>query len=296
MASSREGHYREIRKRPWGRYYTAEIRDQCKRTMDTFDTTEEAKPKTNFPAPSSKAVLSSKKSKPSKSEEKIVIVKAPLNQIELPKPTHNGVKLARKDLQKGVVSNGRSRRAHASINDMQPLSHGSNKSNSCGSSIKCRCTQIPSKSQHASIKRSLGSDLRKCSAADATTLDCKGKITLTSSLMSKSDNIQRSVGAVSALVHESVCLSSQLTTPTTYALLTPIVNLQMSPKKALRAAMLKSRFADTILKAQQNLLLVHGAKSDPVKMQQEKEKFEEGCMKKWQRSKLRSERLKPHQN
>lgn len=38
---------------------------------------------------------------------------------------------------------------------------------------------------------------------------------------------------------------------------TPLLDVQMSPKKALRAAMLKSRFADTILKAQQRTLLDH---------------------------------------
>ncbi|KAF5181128.1 Transcription factor gte11 [Thalictrum thalictroides] len=48
----------------------------------------------------------------------------------------------------------------------------------------------------------------------------------------------------------------------------------LSPSKALRAAILRSRFADTIVKAQQKTLLNNGGKSDPVKLKQEKERLE----------------------
>ncbi|XP_006657742.1 transcription factor GTE9-like [Oryza brachyantha] len=48
----------------------------------------------------------------------------------------------------------------------------------------------------------------------------------------------------------------------------------LSPSKALRAAMLKKRFAGTIVKAQQKALLDHGKKIDPAKLQFEKERLE----------------------
>ncbi|CAJ2658730.1 unnamed protein product [Trifolium pratense] len=86
-------------------------------------------------------------------------------------------------------------------------------------------------------------------------------------------------GAVSSLDSEHACPSSQHATLATDASSgevwsTPVLPAQLSPKKALRAAMLKSRFADTILKAQQKTLLEHGDKRDPLKMQLEKERLE----------------------
>nr|CAB3458048.1 unnamed protein product [Digitaria exilis] len=51
-------------------------------------------------------------------------------------------------------------------------------------------------------------------------------------------------------------------------------NEPLSPSKALRIAMLKSRFAGTIVKAQQNALLDHGKEVDLAKLQLEKERLE----------------------
>ncbi|KAL6870862.1 hypothetical protein ACP4OV_014710 [Aristida adscensionis] len=48
----------------------------------------------------------------------------------------------------------------------------------------------------------------------------------------------------------------------------------LSPSRALRAAMLRSRFAGTIVKAQQKALLDHGKNIDPLKLQLEKERLE----------------------
>lgn len=82
--------------------------------------------------------------------------------------------------------------------------------------------------------------------------------------------------AVSALDEENNCSSPQPSIGTTAASAdgwTPI-DLQLSPKKALRAAMLKKRFADTILKAKQKTLLDHVDKVDPINLRQEQEKLE----------------------
>ncbi|KAL2579776.1 hypothetical protein AAZX31_15G085800 [Glycine max] len=111
--------------------------------------------------------------------------------------------------------------------------------------------------------------------ADSLRQNCPTKCT--SPIEKKSD--PDSDGAVSSLDSEHVCPSSQHVTPTTDASSgevwsTPVLPVQLSPKKALRAAMLKSRFADTILKAQQKTLLDHGDKGNPQKMQQEKERLE----------------------
>ncbi|KAK4361269.1 hypothetical protein RND71_020221 [Anisodus tanguticus] len=54
----------------------------------------------------------------------------------------------------------------------------------------------------------------------------------------------------------------------------PLMKIDLSPTKALRAAMLKSRFADTIIKAKQKALPVDGDKVDSHRMQQERAQLE----------------------
>ncbi|KAL7211534.1 hypothetical protein ACSBR2_014405 [Camellia fascicularis] len=121
-----------------------------------------------------------------------------------------------------------------------------------------------------SSERSLGQD-----HFNASRKDCEAK-SLSASQMSKSD--PDSDGALSALDEEQFCSSPQLSTVATTATseegLSPLIDIQLSPKKALRAAMLKTRFADTILKAKRKTLLDHVDKADVVKMQQEKERLE----------------------
>ncbi|XP_059666477.1 transcription factor GTE12-like [Cornus florida] len=140
----------------------------------------------------------------------------------------------------------------------------------CGS-VRCQCGRqndfVCSSSSDLSSEKSLEQDDH-----DACRTDCK--VQMASSQMSKSD----SDGAASALDEENFCSSPQLLTLATTAAsgeaCTPLIDVQLSPKKALRHAMLKSRFSDTILRAEQKILLNDGGKADVLKMQQDKEKME----------------------
>lgn len=180
-------------------------------------------------------------------------------KVECTKTAQNcRTKSSGKDLDKGTDRNN----AHAcgSGNTKLPLSLQNDSNNGSSSDL--------------STERSFVKDYRACSS-DASEPNCQVKNTI--SRISKSD--PDSDGAVSAVDDENICTSSHPMTPTTAAVpgegwITPIFDVQLSPKKALRAAMLKSRFADTILKAQQKTLLDHGNKADRVKMQQKKERLE----------------------
>ncbi|XP_059596050.1 transcription factor GTE9 isoform X7 [Vitis vinifera] len=175
-------------------------------------------------------------------------------KVECTKTAENcRTKSSGKDLDKGTDRNN----AHAcgSGNTKLPLSLQNDSNNGSSSDL--------------STERSFVKDYRACSS------DASEPVKNTISRISKSDPDSD----VSAVDDENICTSSHPMTPTTAAApgegwITPIFDVQLSPKKALRAAMLKSRFADTILKAQQKTLLDHGNKADRVKMQQKKERLE----------------------
>ncbi|KAJ4970925.1 hypothetical protein NE237_004024 [Protea cynaroides] len=124
--------------------------------------------------------------------------------------------------------------------------------------------------------------------------------------MSKPDPGSEGEGAVSSVDEEDVQpMISQLTTATATVTTVaasgegskedPLYDVQTSPSKALHAALLKSRFADTILKAQQWTLLNHGKKADPTKMQQQEKERLESKQREEKASRLRAEAEKKMQ-
>ncbi|GFS34526.1 hypothetical protein Acr_00g0034450 [Actinidia rufa] len=98
---------------------------------------------------------------------------------------------------------------------------------------------------------------------DTSRKDYDGK-SRSSSQMSKLD--LDSDGSARALAQERIC---SLNEPSSGEDCTPLVDVQLSPKMALRATKLRSRYAKIILKA--NTFLAHGDKADLVLLQKEKE-------------------------
>ncbi|KAK7331437.1 hypothetical protein VNO77_25662 [Canavalia gladiata] len=197
-------------------------------------------------------------------------------KVEVPKLSQIPSKLIEKDLLKGSKGNHDGERPPGSVKACSSLRLVTRKCSLCGD-ITCRCAIHSISTQASSDLSSEGSEGRVLIAcgADALRQDCPTKCI--SPMEKKSD--PDSDGTASSLDSEHVCPNSELVTPATDASSgevwnTPVFPVQLSPKKALRAAMLKSRFADTILKAQQKTLLEHGDKGDPLKMQQEKERLE----------------------
>lgn len=197
-------------------------------------------------------------------------------KVEFCKPVQSCAnKSLEKKSSKGDDNGGESAR-HPTRRSM---GNGACKCSKCGS-IRCQCSRT-SDSVHASSsditsERTFSGGLHACTT-DASQPEGLAKSTLTSK-MSKSD--PDSDGAVSAFDDGFTCLSSELKLFSTDSaavyegLTTSIFDVQMSPSKARRAAMLKTRFADTILKAQTKTLLDQGEKVDLAKIRQEKEQLE----------------------
>ncbi|XP_065879278.1 transcription factor GTE12 isoform X2 [Euphorbia lathyris] len=252
---------REASKSVGGKFSRVKIKETSDTSQNSPDT------------PPLKNIGLSKKTK--SSEDKAVRSSSNVRaaEVKLSKPIENCIKKAvEHNSQKGTDSDGRQTCAPANVNPS--LSIVADKCGKCGRSA-CRCS-LHSDSANATsgitCERSSGRD-HTCST-DTSKLAVRGK-SMSTSQMSKSD--PDSDGAVSGLDDEYMCPSSQLMTPATDATSgwkPPIFDVQLSPTKALRAAMLKRRFADTILKAQHKTLLDQGDKADPVKLQQEKERLE----------------------
>ncbi|CAN0853698.1 Transcription factor GTE12 [Linum grandiflorum] len=167
--------------------------------------------------------------------------------------------------------------AHGPVNAKPSMRIVVRKCGTCGR-ISCGCSvQMDSSnaSSDASGDRLLSRD-RLQSTGDRR-LDCPPDV-ISTSQMSRSD--PDSDGAVSAADEDNVCPSSQLAAPVTDAVSVEDWRSnaaeveQMSPKRALRAAIIKERFAHTILKAKHKTLLDNGEKADLTKMQQEKARLQ----------------------
>ncbi|OIV89439.1 hypothetical protein TanjilG_21882 [Lupinus angustifolius] len=195
--------------------------------------------------------------------------------VEVPKLSQTPCKLIKKDSHKG---NHDGECHSGSVKAVPSLCPVKCKCNLCGN-VTCNCA-IPSNCTRASSDICYeGPEGGNAIAhgSDASKLDCQTKGTSPSQKKSDPD------GVVSSLDSEDMCSSSQLTIMATDSssaedqlLLwsAPDFSVQLSPKKALRAAMLKSRFADTIIKAQQKTLLDNSDKCDSLKMRLEKERLE----------------------
>ncbi|KAJ9153239.1 hypothetical protein P3X46_026703 [Hevea brasiliensis] len=214
-----------------------------------------------------------KKSKLSENETMRSSLNARAAEVKLSKP----MEIHRALHQNSYKGTSSGRNVCCSISVKPSLSPVVNECGASGRSASQCC--FPSDSTHASSdissERSSGRDDNAC-GTDVAKLGIKRE-SMSTSQMSKSD--PDSDGAVSALDDENACLSSQRMTSATdvtsgEGLGPPIYDVQLSPTKALRAAIVRHRFAETILKAQHKTLLDHGDKGDPVKMQQEKERLE----------------------
>ncbi|XP_028791997.1 transcription factor GTE12 [Neltuma alba] len=190
------------------------------------------------------------------------------DKVVVSKSSHIPCKLILKNIHKGSKDNSNEERPSVSAKPCPSLSHVTHKANISGDTASHGVVSGDSTCV------SSGSEGGNMSGAEALERNCPAKGTPSQGKLDPDFD-----GAVSAVDSERLSPSSPLTDPAMDASSVevssnPIMDAQMSPKKALRAAILKRRFADTILKAQQKTLLDHGDKADHVKLQQQKERLE----------------------
>ncbi|XP_022894003.1 transcription factor GTE9-like [Olea europaea var. sylvestris] len=158
--------------------------------------------------------------------------------------------------------------AFATSNKKQPFYFPAVKCATCGS-LTCQCSlRCPVKPSSSDFSSERLSDRDHSSDSK---LDCKVKYPLTSQARGLS---------LDSYGHECVPnednFQQRVSSPATTAAIdkgwTSPVN--MSPKKVLRAAMLKSRFADTISRARHHALLDHDKKINLLSRQKERERLE----------------------
>ncbi|KAE9452455.1 hypothetical protein C3L33_15644, partial [Rhododendron williamsianum] len=212
-------------------------------------------------------------------DKTLLELKRSIRSFLVPKPVRAGSakkeeNSCRKSLGK-IVNRGTADSGYRSVSGSATVNQQNSVASKCGlcGTMRCQCS-LQSDPAHASSsdvssERSLGQDCVDSSRKNEVQ-------SLSASRMGKSD--PESDDDVGAMHKEHGSSSPQLTTlgttPACGEEWTPTIDIQLSPKKALRAAMLKSRFADTIFKAKHKTLLDHVDKIDPVKMQKEKERLE----------------------
>ncbi|CAN1150198.1 Transcription factor GTE12 [Linum perenne] len=233
---------------------------------------EQAKKQNCLETPPPCSASLSRNTKPSKEKTKRSSFGAQAVEVKHAKAAESCVKKSLKVNEKGA------QHAHGPVNAKPSLKIVVRKCSTCGR-ITCGCSLQMDSSNALSDASSDGllngdhlqsTDVRK-------SLDCPPDV-ISTSQMSRSD--PDSDGAVSAVDEDNVCPSSQLAAPTADAISgedwrsNAVEVQQMSPKRALRAAIIKERFAHTILKAKHKTLLDNGEKADLIKMQQEKDRLQ----------------------
>ncbi|CAA0832382.1 Transcription factor GTE12 [Striga hermonthica] len=149
----------------------------------------------------------------------------------------------------------------------QPVDSVEAKCCSCGNSTcHCRLKDASAQASKSDISSERSSENNQCGDSDSKPYS---EVKRSSAIQKSSSSLESQGPGV--VIHEEK--SPDFPNPSTTALSSTegwaSLNAQMSPNKALRVAMLKSRFADTIFRATHQV-----EKVDPMRMKQERERLE----------------------